>query len=267
MDCLAFQAHLLANGVVADPAAVSHGQACAPCAELALAGRELVGALDAARTEHVGDLDPLRARLDAALRAEVGVRASLRGLSTPARASLGVGAVAVVAALTAAALLRPDFALYPGDRMALALLAFACTAAGGVVLSLLPDHLPPLPVGLQRFGLGTLLVLPVVCAVLPVAHAAHPRSHLLDGDFLSPTLACFGFGSAVAVVLLAVLRGLDRRSWWTRGFAVVGLAAGGAAGNLALQLHCPVTDIDHLLVGHAIVGVVWATVAALGMRS
>lgn len=265
MTCRSFQALLLSGGAAGDPEAHAHLETCAPCAELAEA-EELAVALEAARTEDLGDLSALRGRVDAALKAEVGPRAALRARSTPERAALALLAIAAVAGGTAAVLLRADFGVYPTDRMVLALLAFASTAVGGAVLALLPDHVPPRPVGLERFVLGTLLLLPVAFAVLPAAHASHPASALPEGAFAAATAACFAFGSGVAAAVVAVLRVLDRRTRWAGAFAVVAVGAGGAAGNLALQLHCPVTAVDHLVVGHALVGVVWAAVAWVALR-
>jgi hypothetical protein len=82
------------------------------------------------------------------------------------------------------------------------------------------------------------------------------------GTFLGPAAHCFSRGAATAVVVLALLRGTDRRSrptpaWWA---GASGLAA--VAGGLMLHASCDLTGVAHLLAAHASIGAALALVAA-----
>jgi hypothetical protein len=100
---------------------------------------------------------------------------------------------------------------------------------------------------------------------LPEAHAAagsHPECFEGTGtDFWPRALQCFGYGSLMGVpALLAVLL-FHRGGALDRGVWMLGVCLAGAAGNLALHLHCPLVDTTHLLVGHASIPAVFLLVA------
>ncbi len=238
----------------------AHAEGCAPCAELlrddAALGHGLAPAIAGGETP--AELQALRAGLGQALAAEQGLGARLRSLSTPARrtavAALGLALLAFVVLATA----RADLAVYPVARLGPTLVAYLALAvtAGHFALSPLQRPLPPL---WARVGVVVAAVLlPVVVAALPAAHAAHSASVGGTGADLVPrAAACFSFGSVLAAPLL-VLVALSARA--PRGVAAVaplfGVAA-GLIGTAALELHCPLTAPAHLVVGHAAVAVVY----------
>jgi membrane-associated PAP2 superfamily phosphatase len=106
-----------------------------------------------------------------------------------------------------------------------------------------------------------------VIAALPLAHADAPLAYAPAGKtFVALALACFTFGTALAAPILILLWALDRQAHRARGLAVLAAAIGGVVGNLALLLHCPITGVGHMLVGHASIGFVLVALYALLFR-
>jgi len=56
---------------------------------------------------------------------------------------------------------------------------------------------------------------------------------------------------------------LDRAEHRSLPNALLAAAAAGIGANLLLELHCPITEVFHLLAGHASVGLVLVTGYAL----
>jgi hypothetical protein len=198
------------------------------------------------------------------LESERGVAARLRSLPGPWRWLL----VAAVASATTAASLsmtpRPDLELYPSGRMAVVLVAlFALTAAACWRL-LRPIHRPPLSPAVDYAMLIVSAALPTIVAVSPMDHVGAPAG---DGAaFIIACTKCMSFGAVfgLPVMLLAVAA----RRANVGGPAVAALAgvAAGLTGNLVLQVHCPITEPGHVLLGHAamlaplgLVAAVWQT--------
>jgi hypothetical protein len=121
-----------------------------------------------------------------------------------------------------------------------------------VWFALLPAY-KPTPQQVVIVGLAALgLALPFVQGLLPIAHDLHAMSLQGAGDDLvSKAVACFVFGSILAIPPLVIVALLDRdrqASGFRRLFTAL---CGGMAGLLALQLHCPITQPIHLIWGHA----------------
>lgn len=171
----------------------------------------------------------------------------------------GVGIASV--AFCVVAFLRPDWAHYPGSRMAfalggLAILWAACTFAGTR-----PIHVPPL----SRTSIVTLVVIAIslvfALASLPAAHTAVPSAFPPEGKTLIQHAGpCILFGLAFGVPVYLAVYVVNRGAYAAN---VLGLAAAGMLGNLALQLHCPITQPNHLLWGHASVAVLFLGTALI----
>lgn len=169
-------------------------------------------------------------------------------LSTGTRyAALAVAGLGGIGVVLARAGLRPDL---PEVHL-LALAGLALAVLGGVAaaaLALWPMHRRPLP---QRLtGLGVFA--PVVLALLPWPGVALPAPEV------HRVCLTLGVGAMAATVLAFAL--LQRTHTAPRA-----LAAGAAAGlvGFAVQtLRCPVNDLDHLLLAHAPLGLLAATVLA-----
>lgn len=235
----------------------AHLEACAPCRELA-AEAELARALAedaaAARLDDALDdeLEGMLGRVTARVEAERGPRAWLRSRSTPLRLALGLAAVALTGSFALVTAPREDLVVYPLDRMALVLGAMAAAAAVSLIFGLRPLWRPSLG-SAPRWSV--ILGVPagvVALALAPEAPSLHPASLAGGGaEFAPAALACFAYGAALGLPIVALLRAAERRERWPLAQALLAAAAAGLAGNLALQLHCPITDPWHLLWGHA----------------
>jgi hypothetical protein len=186
--------------------------------------------------------------------AEKGLAAWLRNRATPER--LGIAIISVVAISLLVLLLtgRVDWPVYPLPRMGWMLGGLGLLYLLMVWIALLPAY-KPTPQRVVIVGLAALgLALPFVQGLLPMAHDLHTMSLQGAGDdLLSKAVACFTFGSIVAIPLVVIVALLDRDrqgSGFRRLFTAL---CGGLAGILALQLHCPITQPIHLIWGHATV--------------
>lgn len=241
-----------------------HADECAACRELVAdrgdLGRELAEMIapDAAPAS-----DELRERVRSSLEAERRPTAWLKNLSTPGRLAVAMSLSASIIVLAGIAKPRADWSAYPKWRMALVLSLFAVSLGATLVELLRPLHVPaPAPRHprmLATAGLG----LPLVVSSLPA-----PVRDLsgAGNDFVRAALACFSYGSLLAVPVLAALFLLERRTTATRAVVLLTAAAGGLVGNLVLQVHCPITHPAHLLSGHATIGFGLAAVYALVAR-
>ncbi len=251
LDCAAAKTLILNDAT--DQRLDDHLVSCESCAVLAAEGALLAHALHDLPLPAV-DTPTMTAAIQHQLAAERGLRARLQRLSTPQRASLLLGVAIAIVALTGLGTPRPDFAMYPVGRMLPVLGAFTLTGILALVRGLRPLHTSQATPWLV---LAAGFVLPFVFAGLPTAHAGHPAA-VLHGDFAAKTIACFAFGIVVAASVAKVAHLLDRRRHLDLTALMVIAAASGIVGNLALQLHCPITDPMHLIAGHASVGAVFA---------
>lgn len=241
MDCEVIRAAILAGEFEAGPEVQRHIDECDACREL-LAGGPLV--------------DLLR---DPALSLELplagGLLDRLRSLSTRLRVLLLVLAVLLVTAFNVFFALRTDAPVFPFARMALSLVALAIPAvlAGMLVLRPLFVPRPGRAVLPTLVSLGVFI--PVVLAFLPAAHDlahAHPESFEGAGvDFWPRAIGCLIYGSIMGSPILLALFLLARGGNGPLVTVLGGLTAAALAGNVALQLHCPILSHAHLLVGHA----------------
>ncbi len=272
MDCPELRNELLAGGGKAISAAArAHAETCSVCG--------LLLADDGAMARRLGAAPPVPMDADLELAAmqrlmggERGLRASLRGARTAAR----VGVVFLVALVVAGAVLslrpRADLDVYPHYRLVAGTLALSLAAVVGLWIFVRPLSRPP--VGRVQLAAAAALgvVLPFTLAALPQAHRLLEVSLAGAGtDLLPRAVGCLAIGLAVSAPVLAAAWLVDRGG---RGAAPWSFAAiaGGLVGNLALELHCPLTGRMHLLLSHAwvtvlVVILVWAFATATQKRA
>lgn len=247
-----------------DSEVLAHLRECGAC-EALYAGSQ-VGAVLANEAESSldFDLDALRSALDAELDQEAkDPTARIRELPLRARLLL-IGAVAGCTILgLAATWTRADWGSYPAARMWVTLGALAVTASFVLRELLRPLTTIERPRVQQAWLLGGVLT-PVLFAVLPhgllSSHSALSSEALLPTaphSFVSGAAACLAIGVGLllptAACVVLALRSAAREThavWLVAGFL-------GLVGNVVLQVHCPFTDLMHLLFGHALLSVVW----------
>lgn len=254
MKCDAVRQHLMAPSEPIDEYALErHIEECEECAALLLDGPLPKVAIEPT------ELDALLEASSAQLTSERGVAAWLRERPTPQRNALAALAAVLTLSVAWFAVRRIDIQVYPTARMLLALGTLTVVGMATLAAALRPLFNPERP-GLRLFGLIGGLVLPVVLALLPMAHTAHPASLVGAGDDLvRKALACFAFGTAFVLPLAALLVLLDRHSRRGRTL-LLSVVTGGLVANAVLQLHCPITHSVHLFWGHATIGIVGAAV-------
>lgn len=197
------------------------------------------------------DLAELSQRVHAGIAAEDSrPLAPLRQRPTWQRNLVGFGLLAVAMAVTMLITPRVDLAHYPLARLAAEVGVFLAVFAACLVVATRGTHLPELPRA-WAYGLAALAVLVVAgVALLPPPHTHDPHVSRGWGEIIS---YCGPGGILLALPMIALIRLLDRGS--SVG-ALVAVSAAGVAANTVMQLHCSITDSAHLLLSHAIVGVV-----------
>lgn len=199
----------------------------------------------------------LLAAVEGRIEAERGPIAWLRSRPTGTRIGLGLGLAIALVAFNLVGSPRPDLAVYPVVRMVVEVGLFAALIGYAVRLSLpeLQSRLTPAQTRLVLVGVAA--IVPIVAAFLPAAHDAHPSIWEGAGDdFVPRAVACFGYGMAMGLPVLVVLRFLERgehRAWIGAALAAT---AGGLVAQLSLHLHCAIAYPPHLIAGHVTVTVV-----------
>lgn len=196
-------------------------------------------------------IDALHAMLD-----DEGPADAVSSLSTRARWGLALGLVGLVVAVVLVATRRADFDVYPGGRMVLDLSLLIGPLLLALVATLRPLSKPALSISRRVqavvFGVVGLGVL----VAMPAAHALHPASEAGVGSvFWRQAGVCFAFGlsfAALAAFGLGLLSRNGPRRWFPSS---LGVWAAGLTGIVALYLHCPITDLEHLWVGHATIAI------------
>ncbi len=269
MECAEIRSLFLAGGVPAGmgaderpPGVDAHLKVCPHCRELfergAQLGRRL--ALGVSPSVEPGDLF---AQIEKDVKADVGVRARLRALSTPARTAL----LLAVAALPVLGHLlfdrRADFGEYsPSLFWGVALLFGAALVVG--VRSLLRGAGAPLRSPWRERGLAlSLLVVPGVAALLAPLGAGSPEA----AEALGNPSSCFTWGAAFVVPLVLAYWLFERRDAVPARTLIAAGALAGLAANLLLHTHCGSANPAHLLLGHASIGLVWAVALRLALGS
>lgn len=180
-------------------------------------------------------------------------RGRLQRLPTRGRLAMCLGAALLLAGTVAVVTPRADLVAYPQLRMLAILLLLGGFCVPVAHAALRPWHRRA--VSAQRawswVAVGVAAALGV--SLLPVAHVLLPHTAPPTGEALwQHGSRCLAFGLSVGtpVFLLTWVLGRD-----TAHSGIVATVLAGLVGNLALQLHCPITEHAHLLVGHGTVGV------------
>lgn len=202
----------------------------------------------------VQELDELFRGIEGRLESERGVSAWLRSRPTPVRMLVAAGGVALLVAWWALATPRTLFSPIPVERVALVLAALAVLGALLLRLGLRPAQTPAPSDRLVLGGLAGGLLFPVVAAFLPAG--THHFDHYTQYTETQAAVGCFIIGALTGMVVVFLLRALDRAAHDSRPAALLAAVTGGVAGNLALEFHCPVTAPAHIILGHATVGLV-----------
>ena len=196
-------------------------------------------------------LASLRPTLDDALARERGPMAWWRSRPTPARAAVvALMALGLPIGLTALA----GSAFTPAQSVAeravlIGLSGFAVLLA--VVLAMRPLYRPPLSRAVAVATLAATLLSPIAVGILAYAsHGAGP---------IGPA-ACLGMGLVLSLPGVALVSA-SARSPQLGATAFAAGAAAGFGGYLAIGLHCPHLEAQHVLVTHTPI------VLALGLLS
>lgn len=201
-----------------------------------------------------GDVTDLLRRVRGGIAAsDASLRGRAQALASGVRLGLVAAAALAVLAGVAALALRPDSHAYPSLRMLVTLLLLGGVGVPVARAALRPWHRPQPTSRTTLWWLGLPFALALLLAALPAAHVWLPHTAPPAGRALwQHASACLalGFACGAPVFLLAWFVGRD-----TPRSALVATALVGLVGNLALQLHCPITEQAHLLAGHAMVGV------------
>ena len=265
MDCGRLRELLLAGGAPRGPEVDAHVAECAPCAELVKDGGELGRRLP---VRAVGGAEPeveaMLGELHGKLARDRGLAAELRRRPTPLRVFLALGAVAALALAVLVWQRRPDLGVYPAGTLLIAVASSVLLLGACFAIALRPLQRVEVP-RRQRYALLVMaLALPVILAARP--HRA-PGSVASAGwagpEFVQRAAACFSYGLLLAFPVLVLGWALDRAEHRSLPNALLAAAAAGIGANLFLELHCPITEVFHLLAGHASVGLALVTGYAL----
>lgn len=262
MECAEIRSLFVAGSIPAGPRVDAHLLVCPHCRELfergAQLGRRL--ALGVLPDVEPGDLFAL---VEKDVKAEVGLRAQLRALSTPARTALllAVAALPILGHLLLGR--RADFGEYsPGLFWGVASLFGIGLVLG--VRTLVRGVGAPLRSPWRERGLALgLLVVPGVAALLAPLGAASPEA----AEMLGSPSGCFTWGAAFVVPLVLAYWLFERRDAVPARTLIAAGALAGLAANLLLHTHCGSANPAHLLLGHASIGVVWAVALRLALGS
>jgi hypothetical protein len=265
VDCGELRDMLRTGSVPTGPELSAHLEKCEHCAELLRDEGELGRALG--RSEPVSDLDEasLWSDVNRAVTQESGLRAWLRSRSTTLRITIGIAAVVAITTVGASGL-RADWATFPASLKVL--WALLLTMA---ILASLPLAVVSLARGgasmARVVGLAIVgLAVPAALAFVPGASGTHSALGSFDSAFGAHVSGCLVYGLSLSVPFAVLLWALDREDYPPPYRLVMMATTAGLAGNVALFLHCSIRHPEHIVVGHAALGIVLALMSALLVR-
>ena len=250
----------LLHGAMPSGAAVDeHVASCPGCAALLEKGGAIGHTLARAsapdgKPDGPASLDELFHAVESDLARERGLVAWMRSRPTPARIALGLALPLTMVLLHLALSRRADFFVYPIGRMLAELGLYSALAWAAARQLLRPVHLRSGQLVALGLAAAALLV-PVALALGAPAHEAHAASFAgVGADFWPRAFACFRFGAMLSIPVMVVLTWADRLEGRRAAFAALAAGMGGLVGNVVLHVHCPLTGLGHLLMGHATIG-------------
>lgn len=179
----------------------------------------------------------------------------LRTRSTPVRRLIAGSAAAIVVVVCGVLLTRRDLGAIGPLHLTIALGALGSLLGLSVHHALRPLHRPPLPAW-SRIAITALTLLATLALALFPAGTAHVGAD----HSVSP---CLFLGLLTGLPVYGVLRLLEREG---SAASLLAACAAGLAGNLVLELHCPSRDLEHLMLGHFTVALLFVAGLALVHR-
>lgn len=158
------------------------------------------------------------------------------------RRAVAIAAAVAVVGVGGAMVVRPDIAEQPVAFMAVALGSMGVLLGASLYFALRPLHQPPLPRWLRGVLIGATLASTCALALFAPHEVPEQSAGLLE--HVSP---CLFYGLLAGLPVYGLLRLLDRGG---ATVALLGACAAGLTANLALQLHCPRNDLEHLMAAH-----------------
>jgi hypothetical protein len=246
----------LRSGEPLNDAELRHSADCNVCAELVGDEPRLGRAL-----RHAPPPLDLGADLEQGLQAvheklahEPALLGAVRSQPRVLRVAALVSFALIITYLEVTYLKRPDLRLLPPRALVGFTLLTVPTLLAGVWLALRPLWRAAVPTWVHSTVAAAALFVPVALSWAPL-RTGHPLGLRGAGHELLPwALSCFVHGAVVAALFIAVVALLDRGG--RRSVLPLAAALAGLFASFALSLHCPVTQVGHLLLGHASVGLV-----------
>lgn len=197
------------------------------------------------------------------VQADESIHDRMQQMPTPTRRGLALCITILVVLGAGLGALRDDLSDYPPLLLAGYLLSMGALIVLAVRGALRPIHQPAPAKWMDALSLGVILTATALMAVLPWFHDHADR---VAGSVTAHAMPCFGWGFLVGLPIYVLLRLISRDA--SRG-RLLSAAVAGLAGNVALELHCPVGGVGHLMLGHAAVllayvGGVWVIDGLIG---
>jgi hypothetical protein len=253
VDCSEIRQGFVTGGIPSGAAVDDHLKRCSHCCELFRDEARLGRHLAAAAPVTSGDTRSQLVATESLVARERGLRAFLRSRSTRVRWTL---CLTLAAALLGGELLRKRVVLHElgTSRSFVGLLLLATLAL------ITRSALRPLPLERSAARVRTLLAL--VAWTLPCMLLFAPEARAGADDFSSSgfalrSLACFGYGSALAAPSFALLYAFDRDERVPHRVLASGAGLVAVLSSLILLVHCPSSERAHLIAGHFSIGLVW----------
>jgi len=258
MDCTQIRDAFVSGAPLSEEQTKEHLASCPQCRALFEPDAALGRKLAAQATETLDFSDDFFGQIEQKLARETGLRAWLRSRPSPIRFALVLLSLLLLVVVGGVIRQRADFAQYPLPRVGLLLcvyfvaiaLAFAQELSESARRDSLRDYL-----GLLAFGLAV----PILAAFAPateVSRQAGPEG----------ALGCFGYGALFTLPIALLLWALDRDERTSFRTVCLSAAALGLSANLLLELHCGNGNAEHVLLGHASLGLAWLAAWAVLRR-